>query len=86
MGLQAMLRKDEFVLADGGYTDERCISPQGPMHPDHEAIATIHARDEQVNKRLKQFFVLSNRFRHKQHLHVHCCHAFLGHLSLQSGG
>ena len=70
-GLKSTLDVDEFVVADGGYIDERCISPPGSSHADHKTLAETRARHEIVNKRLKQFNVLTHRFKHTPSLHVH---------------
>ena len=71
------MRDDEFVIADNGYGDERCIQPPGNRDPHHNLLAAIRARHEILNKRLKQFGVLNLKFRHDLSLHRHCFFAVL---------
>lgn len=76
-GLKNMLRADEFVIADSGYTDERCIRPPVNNHPNHRLMSIVRARHEILNKRLQQFFVLKNRFRQNLSLNRDCFFAVL---------
>ena len=73
--LKTKLHTNEFVVTDSGYGDEKCITPPGSNHSDHKVLAEIRARHEIMNKRLKQFFILSHRFRHALEQHVDCFHA-----------
>lgn len=74
--MKGSLDEDEFVLADKGYGDNRCLTPKtisSPISPVlHEAFADRH---ETVNKRLKDFLVLRRLFRHDRSLHGLCFHA-----------
>ena len=76
-GLKNYLRADEFVIADNGCTDERCIQTPGEGHSSHVILSLIRARDEILNKRLQQFGVLKQRFRHDLSLHRYCFFAVL---------
>ncbi len=84
-GLKLKLLLDEFVVADGGYTDERCIQPPGSNHKDHHLLSLIRAMHENSNKRLKQFGVLKQKFRHDLTLNHYCFFAVLNitHLTLE---
>lgn len=84
-GLKSMLKVDELAIGDSGYTDTRCIQPPGTQHPMNVTLARIRARHETVNKRLKQFSVLRQRFRHDIARHGDCFFAVLNitHLMLQ---
>eukprot|EP00171_Calliarthron_tuberculosum_P001902 IDg1902t1 len=59
------------------YADERCIQPPGSHDHLHSTYSLLRGRHENMNKRLKQFFVLRHRFRHDIDLHVFCFHAVL---------
>ena len=74
-GVRKKLRDDEFVIADNGYTDPRCIKPPGDQHPRHELHRRIRSRHEVLNKRIKQFRILTQRFRHEIPFHGTCFHA-----------
>ena len=63
------------VIADSGYQDERCQPPTGMSSTTEKLHSTVRAGQETVNKRLKQFFILSHRFRHNIALHSSCFHA-----------
>ena len=76
-GLKHKLLDDEFVVADSGYTDLRCVQPPGPHHPENARLALVRARHECINGRLKSFAVLSSRFRHHLDLHSSCFMAVL---------
>ena len=56
---------NEMTVADEGYNDGNYF-----IHD-----RRIMSRHETVNRRLKQFGVLSQRFRHDRHLHPPCFHA-----------
>ena len=75
--LKLKLQMDEFVLCDRGYTDEKCIQPQGDQHRNDRTLLIIRALHEIFNKRMKQFNVLKNRFRHDLGFHVYCFYAVL---------
>ena len=63
-GLKNYLGADEFVKADNGYTDERCIQPPGEGHSSHGILSLTRARREILKKCLRQFGVRKQKFRH----------------------
>jgi len=69
------LEENELALADNGYKDKRFfIYPQA--YPKSKAQQKLYmARHETVNRRLKQFSVLSSTFRHSLHKHPSCFYA-----------
>ena len=85
-GLKKALARNERVVADGGYSDEKCVTPEMLQGQMSTGYATVRARHETVNERFKNFFVLSHRFRHRPFLHSFCFHAVanLTHLMMQS--
>ena len=62
--LKHKLLVDEFMIANSGYSDERYIQPPGHSHPRRRLLSLIRAQHENLNKRLKQFGVLKQKFRH----------------------
>lgn len=67
------LEDREKALGDKGYNDPSVfILPNETNAVEHK---TIMARHETVNKRIRQFKVLSDRFRHKLTFHRRCFHA-----------
>lgn len=71
--LVEFLDAGERVMADRGYNDQRYfILPTEANNGRHK---TIMSRHETVNKRIRQFAVLSDKFRHKKELHGKCFHA-----------
>lgn len=78
-GLKHLIQADEVVVADKGYTDEKCISsiPVDGINP-----SDIRARHETLNRRLKQFRVLGDRFRHDRNMHHLCFYAVLNVVQL----
>ena len=64
-------------MADKGYRGERCIrTPYNVVsHTDSRAMGKALARHETVNRRLKQFKVLGNKFRHELKKHLDCFNA-----------
>jgi len=81
-GLKKLLDTEEFVIADNGYHDERCITPPHEHHPLRNRFAEIRARHETVNGRMKQFNILRARFHHPIHKHADCFYAVLNITSL----
>jgi len=73
--LKLRLGSQEFVIADSGYGDTRCLQPPLHAHPMQATYSRIRARHEVVNKRLKQFSVLTRPFRHKLSFHGVCFRA-----------
>ena len=66
-GLASNLDEHERVEADDGYQHgdpEFVKSKSGIFHGNHSIRNTVRARQETVNKRLKQFSALSSIFRH----------------------
>ena len=74
--MKAGLDENERIIGDQGYTDDKCITSdtiESPIpikiHPEPRA------RHETGNKRLKQFSVLSSKFRHPIEYHPIFFHA-----------
>lgn len=66
----------ERILADNGYRHPKCLTPDIDMGDfEKEVHMRQRARHETVNKRLKNFNVLSHVFRHELFLHSKCFHA-----------
>lgn len=61
----SMVNLNEMTVADEGYNDRNFFIYN----------KEIMARHETVNRRLKQFGVLHQKFRHQRHLHPQCLHA-----------
>ena len=70
--LRDMLSPGEQVLADKGYKgDTRVCTPYDSKDDDHrKAMSHARCRHETVNRRLKQWGILGNKFRH--HRTKHC--------------
>ncbi len=62
--MKGALLAGEKVVADKGYKDESCITPLNVSDEQRKICATIRALHETCNRRLKQFRVLGDRFRH----------------------
>ena len=75
--MKEKLLGDEYVSADDGYGDERCVTTQEVSTSSSESsfLSRLRARHETVNRRLKQFLVISHRYRHDLALHCVCFHA-----------
>ena len=82
--LKGMLDSKEKVVADCGYPDKQCVTPRVD---DSRDMTALLARHETMNRRLKQFAVLSHVFRHDRSLHSHCFHAVcnLTQLMIENG-
>ena len=63
--LKYLMLSGEKVIADGGYKDDRYVLKSQVMLSDKELHAKILPRHETMNRRLKSFHVLADRFRHK---------------------
>jgi hypothetical protein len=77
--------EDELTLADKGYRgDAHFITPTESNGRRHKEIM---ARHETINKRIRQFNVLSKKFRHNLQKHPRCFHAVLNitQLLLENG-
>lgn len=70
--LRKKLDSDEKVLADDGYSGDNF---QGHFNGDVILGRKLRARHETVNRRFKQFTILSTTFRHDLSLHSYCFHA-----------
>lgn len=77
VGLKGRLAANELVVADKGYRgDPKCKTPYHYIsETDRRASKKALARHETVNKRLKQFNVLKQQFRHPLHKHKDCFYA-----------
>lgn len=75
--LLKQLLSTEKVLADGGYRDGGvfCETPSGLNNSDQKMKAIARSRHETLNRRLKQYAVLVQAFRHDLQRHVYCFHA-----------
>ena len=82
-----MLDDGEKVVADRGYQDEWCEIPSDTLAATSKIQATMRARRETLNKRLKQLFSVSHKFRHNISRHFDCFHAVrnLTQLMIESG-
>ncbi len=76
-GIRKGLQNDEFVVTDRRYPDTHCIQPPGEHHPHHRVYLKIRSRHEVLNKCVKQFGVMTDRFRHSVSYHCTCFHALL---------
>lgn len=69
-----LVEDDELTFADKGYNDDHFMSPK--RYPQNSRqIKNVMVRHETVNHRIRQFGVLSHRFRHAPYLHPRCFHA-----------
>lgn len=73
--MKGALQPGEKVVADGGYKDGACLLGEDVEGEQHKLLADVRARQETVNRRFKQFFVLGHRFRHELSLHSVCFHS-----------
>ena len=73
------LYSNEFVLADKGYSGPRCVNN---INGDYDLSSKLLDRHETFNKRIKNFNVLRDRFRHDLYLHSFCFHAVLNFVSV----
>lgn len=58
-------------MADKGYLDSSCVTPDKIPESFRAWHKEIRDRHENVNKRIKQFSTVSAVFRHNRDLHVH---------------
>ena len=71
-----LLDEGEKVLADGGYKgDSRIVTPSGVNDQLSRIRSICRARHEAVNARLKNFNILSCRYRHALVKHPMCFYA-----------
>lgn len=71
-----------MAIADDGYADLRCIRSPGTQHRKSGKLAPLRARHENVNRRLKQFNLLSVTFRHSIDRHSSFTWALLNVINL----
>ena len=85
-----MVDQGERILADGGYRDgnQYFETPNGLHNPDQRMKAAARARHETINRRLKQWTVLSKVFRHDMDKHGLCFHAVanISHMLMSTSG
>ncbi|ETV85559.1 hypothetical protein H257_03267 [Aphanomyces astaci] len=83
----SMVRRGELTLGDKGYNDPNYFIYPCPQLQNPRRHKDIMARHEIVNKRMKQFSVLSRVFRYSIDLHPKCFHAVanLTQLSMENG-
>lgn len=74
-GMKLQLDDGERVIADSGYRDTSCITPDEAYLLPGRIHSRLRARHETVNARLKDFNVLFKRFRHDVAFHGPCFHA-----------
>ena len=86
MKMKGALEVEECVIADGGYRDSKCVNTADNPEKSHR-FSFIRARHETFNGRLRNFFVLSHRFRHSISRHSFCFHAVanITHLMVSNG-
>ena len=83
--MKKVLSNGEMVVADNGYTDERCLRACDIPNDYKKIHGKIRARHEIVNRRLKQFSILTTTFRNSLELHGCAFHAVanLIHVSME---
>ena len=74
-GILHILEDGEKIIADGGYRGEAAIWHKGHNQYSAKLEGVVRARHETANKKLKDFGVLTQRFRHHLSLHGFCFHA-----------
>ena len=82
--MKRKLDEGELVLADQGYTDERCLLSHHVPDQDRALHGRIRARHEVVNNRIKQFAAITSCYRHDLNLHRFIFHSIanLTHLMM----
>lgn len=74
-GLRNALYHDERVIADCGYSDVKCVTPDD-LHGRRKRIASrLRARHEIINGRIKNYGIMRHRFRHDVIKHRYCFRA-----------
>lgn len=73
-GIKQYLDINENVISDKGYSSSACVTEHS-INGNTKFLKRILARHETVNKRIKQFKVVSNKFRHNKRLHSVCFHS-----------
>ena len=90
LGLKQQLLPGERVEADDGYRgDERCDGPFDYCYSEEQYRSkfTVRARHETINRRFKQFGILSTRFRHPRGKHgdIFMAIAVITQISIRNG-
>lgn len=67
--MKLLLDDGEKVIADRGYPDGKVINPDSEANMYSTFNATVRARHETFNSRLKSFAILGDRYRHDIRLH-----------------
>ena len=84
-----MMPDGEFYYADSAYRSSYTPSLTKHDIPDNdiEGMKKIMSRHETINRRFKDWSILNNTFRHKEHLHeyVFGAIAVLTQLEIQEG-
>lgn len=80
--LKHLLLEDEYVIADKGYRDEKCMIER-IERKENQKLQNYRARHETINRMLKSFNVLSTTFRHDRNLHSDCFHAVCNIVNLK---
>lgn len=71
--LASHLETKELTVSDKGYSHKKClIAPLIKNTIQSSIFKRIRARHEILNRRLKQFYVLSSTFRHSPEKHSAC--------------
>lgn len=73
----SMVGKNEMTVADKGYNDSIFFLFPKQNDPAAKRKHKIMARHETVNRRIKQFRVMGEKFRHSLFLHPRCFHAVI---------
>jgi hypothetical protein len=68
-GLEYCLADGEKYIADAGYRGGRAVTPNGQNDNEQWMQSKVRARHETLNRRLKQFGVLEQTFRHDRSKH-----------------
>ena len=83
--LRNKLSEKELIVADSGYMDNKCVFNDGASE---ELLQNIRARQESVFKRIRQFHILSHRYRHglDKLSNIFFAVAQLTQISIENGG
>jgi DDE superfamily endonuclease len=83
--LYKVLGVGEMYVADRGYRDgdERALLPMGYSSPLETMMSEARARHETVNNRIKNFKILSEKFRNDLAKHWVCFHSIVTMLQLE---
>ena len=73
--MKRCLDAGEKAITDSGCQDERRQTLTRRLSAAEKLYSALRARKEAINKRLRQFFALSRRFRHNIALGSSCFHA-----------